>query len=357
MQPVYLTSTYRRPGLDRPWPYDYGRTINPTRSALERQLARLEGGVDARVFASGMAAIDTVFRLLRPKDHVVATEAVYGGTYRLVEGLLREGGLDVTWIDTGDARAVRAALRPSTRLIYVETPTNPTLRLTDLAAVGALARRQRGLRLVVDNTFMTPCLQQPIRFGAHLVVHSTTKYLNGHSDSVGGAVIAARRADAERLAWLQKSAGAILSPLDAFLVLRGIKTLALRMERHEANARAVARTLATHRAVKRLYYPGSPAHPDHRLARRQMRGFGGMIAIDLGSRAAARRFLGRLRLFTLAESLGGVESLAAHPATMTHASVPRAERERLGVTDGLVRLSVGIEDATDLIADLEHALA
>lgn len=355
MQPVYFTSTYRQPGLGRGWPYDYARVVNPTRSALERNLAVLEGGLEARCFASGMSAVAATLMLLQAGDHVVVSRNVYGGVYRLFEGLLRRFGLDFTWVDTRDLEAVRAAIRDRSRMLYVETPTNPTLELTDLRGASRLCRA-RGIRLVVDNTFMTPVFQRPIELGADLVVHSTTKYLNGHSDSVGGCVVTTRREDAERIAWIQKSVGAILSPMDSFLVLRGIKTLVLRMERHDRSAREVAAWLERHPKVRRVHYPGLKSHPQHALARRQMTGFGGMISFDLGSRARAKRLLDRVELCALAESLGGVETLISHPATMTHASVPAAERRRIGVTDGLVRISVGIEDPRDLIADLSRAL-
>jgi cystathionine beta-lyase/cystathionine gamma-synthase len=356
MQPLYLTSTYRQPGLDEGWPYDYARKINPTRSALERQLAVLEGGREARCFSSGMSATAAVVQLLSSGDHVVASEDVYGGTRRLFEGLMRQFGLEFSWIDTSQRKLIEEAIRPATRMLFVETPTNPLLRLTDLAAATKIARRHH-LRLVVDNTFMSPCLQRPLDLGADIVVHSTTKYLNGHSDSIGGAVITTRPKDAERIGWIQFSVGAILSPLDSFLVLRGIKTLAIRMERHERSARKIAAWLERHSAVGAVHYPGLKSHPQHALARRQMSGFGGMISFDMGSRARAKRVLGRVQLCQLAESLGGVETLISYPATMTHGSLTAAERERIGVTDGLVRLSVGIEDADDLIEDLEQALA
>jgi len=355
MPPLYLTSTYRRPGLGEPWDYDYARTINPTRRALERNLAELEGGVDARCFASGMAAIATVLSLLQPGDHVVASERVYGGTHRLFTGLLERQGLRFTWVDTSDPAATRSAIRPETRMLYIETPTNPLLTLTDIARTARIGK-ERAIRTVVDNTFMSPCFQQPLALGADLVVHSTTKYLNGHSDSVGGCVVARSDEDAERIAWLQKSVGAILSPLDSFLVLRGIKTLALRMERHDTNGRQVARWLDGHPRIRKVHYPGLAGFPQRALARRQMRGFGGMISFDLGTLARARRFLSRLRLCTLAESLGGVETLLAHPATMTHGSLGPARRAELGITDGLLRISVGIEEPADVIADLEQAL-
>jgi cystathionine gamma-lyase/cystathionine beta-lyase/cystathionine gamma-lyase/homocysteine desulfhydrase len=355
MQPIYQVSTYRQPALGAGWSYDYARTINPTRAALERNLAALEGGLAARCFASGMSAISAVMNLLRSGDHVVVSRNVYGGTYRLFEGLLRQFGLDFTWVDTSDLRAIERAIRPATRMLYLETPTNPVLGLTDLAAASRIARRA-GLRVVVDNTFMSPYFQRPIAFGANIVVHSTTKFLNGHSDSVGGCVITTTPADAERIAWLQNSVGAILSPMDSFLVLRGIKTLPIRMERHDASGRAIAAWLSSQRKIRTVHYPGLRSHPQHALAKRQMGGFGGMIAFDLGSLGAAKRFLRRVRLCALAESLGGVETLISHPATMTHGSVPARERKRIGVTDGLVRISVGLEDADDLIADLAQAL-
>jgi cystathionine gamma-lyase/cystathionine beta-lyase/cystathionine gamma-lyase/homocysteine desulfhydrase len=354
MQPIYQTSTYRQPGLGMGWRYDYARTINPTREALERNLAALEGGLSARCFASGMSAISAVMNLLASGDHVVVSRNVYGGTYRLFEGLLRRFGLEFSWVDTTDAAAIERAIRPSTKMLYVETPTNPVLGLTDLAAAGKLARRRK-LRLVVDNTFMSPYFQQPIAFGADIVVHSTTKYLNGHSDSVGGTVITTRADDAERMGWLQNSVGAVLSPMDSFLVLRGIKTLPLRMERHDASGRKIAAWLDKHPKVRSVHYPGLKSHPQHALAKKQMSGFGGMVAFELGSLKAARRLLGRVELCALAESLGGVESLISHPASMTHGAVPRKDRIKIGVTDGLVRISVGLEDTADLIEDLRQA--
>ena len=355
MPPVYLTSTYRQPRMGEDWPYDYARTINPTRRALERNLTALEGGVDARAFASGMAAISAVMHLLKSGDHVVVSQNVYGGTYRLFEGVLRQYGLEFSWVDTSDPSEIEAAFRPETRMLYVETPTNPTLQLTDLRKASKFAKSRRALT-VVDNTFMSPALQRPIELGADIVVHSTTKYLNGHSDTVGGAAVLASKKLADRMAYLQNSVGAILAPLDAFLVLRGIKTLHLRMERHDRSARKIARWLDDHPKVGQVHYPGLSSHPQHRLARRQMSGFGGMISFDVGSLGRAKKVLDRVRLCALAESLGGVETLISHPASMTHGSVPKAERERIGVTDGLVRISVGIEAVDDLIADLERAL-
>jgi cystathionine beta-lyase/cystathionine gamma-synthase len=356
MQPIYQVSTYRQPGLGAGWLYDYARTINPTRGALERNLAALEGGLEARCFASGMSAIAAVMNLLKSGDHVVVSRNVYGGTYRLFEGLLRQFGLEFSWVDTSDLAAIEGAIRPATKMLYVETPTNPVLGLTDLAGAARIARKRK-LKLVVDNTFMSPYFQQPIALGADIVVHSTTKFLNGHSDSVGGCVVTTRPDDAQRIGWIQNSVGAILSPMDSFLVLRGIKTLPIRMERHDASGRKIAAWLDGRRKIGRVHYPGLKSHPQHALAKRQMSGFGGMIAFELGSLANAKKFLGRLTLCALAESLGGVETLISHPASMTHGAVPRSERKRIGVTDGLVRISVGLEDADDLIADLQQALA
>jgi len=356
MQPIYQTSTYRQPALGAGWRYDYARTINPTREALERNLAALESGLEARCFASGMSAISAVMNLLQSGDHVVVSRNVYGGTYRLFEGLLRRFGLTFTWVDTTDLGAIERALEPATKMLYVETPTNPVLGITDLAGAARIARRRK-LRLVVDNTFMSPYFQRPIAFGADLVVHSTTKYLNGHSDSVGGTMITTAPADAERMGWLQNSVGAVLSPMDSFLVLRGIKTLPIRMERHDASGRTIAAWLDRQPKIRAVHYPGLPTHPQHALAKKQMSGFGGMIAFELGSLGAAKRFLGRVRLCALAESLGGVESLISHPASMTHGSVPKKDRVKIGVTEGLVRISVGLEDPDDLIDDLKQALA
>jgi cystathionine beta-lyase/cystathionine gamma-synthase len=302
-----------------------------------------------------MSAIHTVLMLLKSGDHVIVSQNVYGGTYRLFEGKLREFGLDFSWVDTTDLEAIRAAAKPETKMLFIETPTNPTLAVTDLRGAARICKKERW-RLVVDNTFMSPALQQPLELGADIVVHSTTKYINGHSDSVGGAVIVGKRKDVERLAWLQNSAGAILSPMDSFLVLRGIKTLALRMQQHDRSGRKIAAWLEGHKGIKNVNYPGLKSHPQHRLAQRQMSGYGGMISFDVGSFARARKVLGRVKLFSLAESLGGVESLISHPASMTHGAVPEADRDRIGVTAGLVRVSVGIEDTNDLQADLAYAL-
>ena len=353
--PIYQTSTYVQEGLGRHKGYEYARTQNPTRAALEANLAAIEHGAAGFCFASGMAAIAAVLTLLEAGDHVVVTDNTYGGTYRLFERVLRKGGLDFTYADTSRLDAIAAAIRPNTKLLFLETPTNPTLRLTDLAGASELAHA-RGVAVAVDNTFASPAIQRPIDFGADLVIHSTTKYLNGHSDSVGGAVIAVQDAHIDWLRFVQNAEGAILSPMDSWLVLRGTKTLPIRMERHNANAMAIAELLAAHPKVARVLYPGLPSHPEHALARRQMRGFGGLVSLDLGSLDRARTLLESVRLIALAESLGGVESLISHPATMTHASVPAERRQALGITDGLVRLSVGIEDLDDLTDDLTAAL-
>lgn len=353
--PLYWTSTYKRRGLDDRSRWTYGRTVNPTRLALEEAMTQLEGGAGACAFASGMAAASAILHLLDHGDHVVASADVYGGTWRLFEGPWKRLGLHLDWVDMRDTAALKQALRPETRMVWVETPSNPTLRLTDLRAVAKLVARRR-TRLVVDNTFMTPLGQQPLAAGADLVWHSTTKYLNGHSDGVGGCVVASTPGDVEALREIQKTVGAILSPTDSYLVLRGIKTLALRTERHQANALAVARWLEKKRVVRRVHYPGLASYAQRALARRQMQGFGGVVSFELAGRSEARRFFAGLSLFTLAESLGGVESLANHPASMTHAAMTPAQRRGVGVTDGLCRLSVGIEAVDDLIADLERAL-
>jgi cystathionine beta-lyase/cystathionine gamma-synthase len=354
--PIYQTSTYVQESVGKDKGYDYARTNHPNRKALERTIAKLEGGHAAYVFTSGMAAIDSVFRLLRPGDHAILSESVYGGVFRLTTKLLVDFGLEFSYVDTSCMENVKKAVRASTKMLYVETPTNPTMIVTDLAAAGTFAR-ERGITLVVDNTFLSPYLQQPISFGAHIVVHSMTKYLNGHSDCTGGAAICSRPEDAEKIYFLQRSAGAGLAPMDCFLVSRGVKTLAVRMERHNANGMAVANYLDQHEKVKRVIYPGLRSHPQHEIAKRQQRGFGAMISFDLGSLEAASALLNHVRLCSLAESLGGVETLISHPAIMTHASIPPEVRQQIGITDGLVRISVGIEDVEDLIADLEQALA
>ena len=352
--PIYQTSTYVQPELGRHKGYEYARTKNPTRSALEANLAALERGKYGHCFASGMSATDTVFRLLKSGDHVVAGENMYGGSYRLFSKVLEKFGLQFTYVDTSNVDNVRGALKPNTRLVFLETPTNPMMTVTDLAACADVAH-QHGALVVVDNTFCSPWLQKPIDLGADIVVHSTTKFLNGHSDSVGGVVISNRDDIGEQIGFLQNAVGAILSPFDSWLVLRGVKTLAVRMKRHEENGVAMASYLANHAKVQKVYYPGLADHPQHELAKRQMNGFGSMISFELGSHANAKKFLDRVRLCSLAESLGGVETLISHPETMTHASVPLETRTRLGITPGLVRISVGIEDIEDLIADLENA--
>ncbi|MGH9325982.1 MAG: cystathionine gamma-synthase [Terriglobia bacterium] len=354
--PIYQTSTFVQDELGKNRGYEYARTSNPTRSALERNLAALESGRYAFAFASGMAAIHAVMGLLKTGDHTVAGRNLYGGSFRLFEGVLKDFGLAFSYADTRHPDELERAIRSTTRLIYVETPTNPVMELTDIRAAAELAHRHSVL-LVVDNTFMSPYFQRPLELGADIVIHSTTKYLNGHSDGVGGAAILRDEALAERLKFLQNAAGAILGPFDSWLVLRGVKTLAVRMRQHDVNGKIIARHLESHPKVKKVYYPGLSSHPQHELARQQMTGFGGMIAFETGSLENARIVLKSVRLCSLAESLGGVETLISHPATMTHASVPREEREKLGITEGLVRISVGIEEVEDLVADLDQALA
>ena len=353
--PIYQTSTYAQEGLGRHKGFEYARTRNPTRLALERNIAALEGARFGYAFASGMAAIDAALRLVKAGEHVVVSDNTYGGTFRLFSRVLSNYGIEFSFVDTTDALNVEAAVRENTRMVFVETPTNPVMMVTDLKAVSDVAHAA-GARVVCDNTFMSPYLQRPIEFGVDIVVHSTTKYLNGHSDSVGGVVVLNDERDAEWLAFIQNSAGAILSPFDSWLVLRGTKTLAVRMQQHDATGRLVAAFLEEHPKVEKLYYPGSLSHRQHELARRQQKGFGGMIAFDVGSLENARTVLESVRLCTLAESLGGVETLISHPATMTHASVLPETRARLGITDGLVRISVGLEEPEDIIADLDQAL-
>ena len=354
--PIFQTSTYVQDELGRHKGYEYARTQNPTRAALERNIAAIEAGAGAYAFASGMAAIGALATLLKSGDHVVVTDNTYGGTYRLFERVLTRCGLSFSYVDTSRLELLRAALRPETRMVFLETPTNPVMRLTDIAAASELAH-EHGAQVVVDNTFASPCLQRPLELGADYVVHSTTKYLNGHSDSVGGIVVARRTEDLEWLRFIQNAEGAILSPFDSWLVLRGTKTLALRMAQHNINGLALAEFLATHAAVRSVLYPGLPSHPQHELAKRQMRGFGGMLSFDVGTFENARLVCNGVKLMALAESLGGVETLVCHPATMTHASVPAEQRAAIGLTDSLVRISVGIEDPQDLIDDLAQALA
>ena len=353
--PIYQTSTYVQAELGRHKGYEYARTQNPTRAALEANIAAIEGGRAGFAFASGMAAIGAIATMLKSGDHVIVTDNTYGGTFRLFDKVLLRYGLAFSYVDTSDLGAVERAITPDTRLLFVETPTNPVMSITDLQGAAALAHA-RGLRLAVDNTFASPSLQRPIEFGADLVVHSTTKYLNGHSDSIGGIVVAVREDDTEWLGFVQNSAGSILSPFDSWLVLRGTKTLALRMQAHNSNGQAIADFLVRHPRVRKVYYPGLPDHPQHELAARQMQGFGGMLAFEMGSLDAARSVLNGVQLMSLAESLGGVETLISHPATMTHASVPPERRAAIGITDGLVRISAGIEDIDDLLEDLEQAL-
>jgi cystathionine beta-lyase/cystathionine gamma-synthase len=353
--PIFQTSTYVQEELGRHKGYEYARTQNPTRAALEGNIAAIEGGQAAFAFASGMAAIDAVTTMLEAGDHVVVTDNTYGGTFRLFDKVLTRYKLEFSYVDTSQPALIEEAMRPNTKMVFVETPTNPVMRLTDLAQAADIAHAHKA-RLVVDNTFASPVVQQPIAFGADLVVHSTTKYLNGHSDSIGGVVIAVRDEDVAWLKFIQNAAGAILSPFDSFLVLRGTKTLTVRMAQHNANGLALAEYLAAHPKVKQVLYPGLPSHPQHELARRQMRGFGGMLSFDAGSFEAARRICNRVRLMSLAESLGGVETLIGHPASMTHASVPAERRAAIGLTDSLVRISAGIEDVADLIDDLKQAL-
>ena len=353
--PIYQTSTYVQEALGRHKGFEYARTQNPTRAALEGNLAAIEGGTAAFAFASGMAAINAIASMLTSGDHVVVSDNVYGGTYRLFDKVLTRSQITFSFIDTGDLDAVDRAFTPATKMLFVETPSNPVMRITDLAKAASLAHAH-GARLVVDNTFASPVLQQPLALGADLVTHSTTKYLNGHSDSIGGVVIANRPDDVEWLAFVQNAAGAILSPFDSWLVLRGTKTLPLRMAQHCRTGLVLAQFLEAHPKVQRVYYPGLASHPQHALAASQMRGFGGMLSFELGSLEAARRVLNTVKLLALAESLGGVESLISHPATMTHASVPVETRHALGITDGLVRISAGLEDIDDLTDDLTHAL-
>lgn len=353
--PLYLSSTYAQEEIGVHKGYEYSRVSNPTRDALETSLASLEGGLSAHTFASGMAAISALVTMLRAGDHVVCGEDVYGGTPRLFNQIVSHYGIEFTYVDTADLEALTAALRPETRLVHIETPSNPMMRLTDIRAVAAICHRH-GAELSIDNTFMSPYFQQPIALGADIVMHSTTKYLNGHSDGLGGVLVGTRPAHTEKFAFIQKCTGGILSPFEAWLVLRGVKTLAVRMKQHDSNGRAVAALLEAHPKVARVYYPGLAGHPQHALAQAQMSGFGGMISFELGSLENANRLLKQVRVCTLAESLGGVETLISHPATMTHAAIGQEARDRLGITDGLVRISAGIEDEADLLADLTQAL-
>jgi cystathionine gamma-lyase/cystathionine beta-lyase/cystathionine gamma-lyase/homocysteine desulfhydrase len=353
--PLYLSSTYVQQGIGENKGYEYSRVSNPTRARLEENLASLEGGVAAPVFASGMAAINAVATLLEAGDHVVCGNDLYGGTPRLFNQVLTRYGLEFSYVDTSDVDNVERAMRRNTRMVYVETPTNPLMKLSDLKAIAQICRRRKA-DLVVDNTFMSPYFQQPLALGADMVVHSTTKFLNGHSDGLGGVVVCSKPEQAEKLAFLQKAAGAILSPFECWLLLRGVKTLAARMEIHDRNGRMVADFLAKHRKVKRVFYPGLRDHPQHELARRQMSGFGSMITFETGSLKNANKMLKKVRVCSLAESLGGVETLISHPATMTHAGLGEKGRRAIGITDGMVRISVGIEDVEDILDDLDVGL-
>jgi cystathionine beta-lyase/cystathionine gamma-synthase len=353
--PLFQTSTYVQDELGRHKGYEYARTQNPTRFALENNIAAIENGRAGFAFASGMAAIGAVATLLKSGDHVVVTANTYGGTFRLFDKVLTRYQLEFSYVDTSEPELIEQAIRPNTKLLFVETPTNPVMKLTDLGRAAEIAHA-RNVKMVVDNTFASPYVQRPIDLGADLVVHSTTKYLNGHSDSIGGIVVAVRDDDIEWLRFIQNTEGAILSPMDSWLVLRGTKTLAVRMAQHNRNGLAIAEFLARHPKVRKVMYPGLPSHPQYELAKRQMNGFGGMLSFDVGNFDAARQVLNRVRLMALAESLGGVETLIGHPASMTHASVPPERRAAIGLTDSLIRISVGIEDAEDLIADLRQAL-
>jgi cystathionine beta-lyase/cystathionine gamma-synthase len=354
--PIYATSTYAQDGIGKPrLGYEYSRVTNPTRDRLEISLASLENGIASRVFASGMAAVTALCTMMKSGDHIVCSDNVYGGVPRLFNQLLVNYGLEFSYVNTSDVRAVEKAIRKQTRYLWVETPTNPLMALTDISAVSEVAHR-RGVEVVVDNTFMSPYFQRPLGLGADMVMHSTTKFLNGHSDGLGGVIVCSKKEQAEKLAFIQKSAGGIMSPFEAWLVLRGVKTLAVRMEKHDENGRAVAEFLSGHKRVKKVFYPGLKSHPQYELARRQMSGFGSMIAFETGSLSNAKRVLERVKLCVLGESLGGVETLISHPATMTHAALGKEGRAKIGITDGLVRISVGIEDVDDLVADLEQAL-
>ena len=354
--PIYLSSTYVQQGIGENKGYEYSRVSNPTRDRLEENLASLEGGVAARVFGSGMAAINAIASTLKTGDHVVCGNDLYGGTPRLFNQVLTNFGLEFSYVDTSDAESVERAIRKNTRMVYVETPTNPLMRLSDLGEISRICR-QKKVELVVDNTFMSPYFQQPLALGADMVVHSTTKFLNGHSDGLGGVAVCSRADQAEKLAFLQKCAGAILSPFECWLVLRGVKTLAARMEIHDRNGRAVADFLAKHKKVRKVFYPGLADHPEHELAKRQMSGFGAMITFETGSLKNANKMLKKLRVCSLGESLGGVETLISHPATMTHAALGEKGRKAIGLTDGMVRISVGIEDLQDILDDLNMGLA
>ena len=354
--PIYPTSTYVQQELGKNKGYEYARVSNPTRTRLEENLTALEGGIASRVFASGMAAINAICTMYKSGDHVVCGNDLYGGVPRLFNQVLTNFGMEFTYVDTSDAKNVERAIRKNTRMVYIETPTNPLMSLSDIAAIRQVCRRKKA-ELVVDNTFMSPYFQQPIALGADMVVHSTTKFLNGHSDGLGGVVVCTSKEQADKLAFVQKAAGAILSPFECWLVLRGVKTLAVRMEQHDRSGRIVAEFLARHKKVEKVFYPGLPEHPQHELAQQQMTGFGSMITFETGSLSNAKKMLRKVRVCSLAESLGGVETLISHPATMTHAALGEKGRREIGITDGLVRISVGIENVEDVMDDLDQALA
>jgi cystathionine beta-lyase/cystathionine gamma-synthase len=354
--PIFATSTFVQEEIGKHKGYEYARVSNPTRDRLEQNLAALEGGLAAKVFASGMAAINAIVTTLKAGDHVVCGHNLYGGTPRLFNQVWADFGVEFAYVDTSDVRNVERAIKKNTRMVFIETPTNPLMALTDIRAVGAGCRPKK-IDLVVDNTFMSPYFQQPIALGADMVVHSTTKFLNGHSDGLGGVVVCTRQDQVEKLAFLQKAAGAILSPFECWLILRGVKTLAVRMETHDASGRQVAQFLSGHKKVKKVFYPGLADHPQYQLAKQQMTGFGALISFETGSLSNANKMLRKVRVCSLGESLGGVETLISHPATMTHAALGEKGRKAIGITDGLVRISVGIEDVEDILDDLDQALA
>ncbi len=353
--PIYLTSTYQLEGIDKHRGWEYSRVSNPTRDALETCLASLEGGATGHAFASGMAAIAALVTMLNVSDHVICGDNVYGGTTRLFSQVIVRHGIEFSYVDTSDPDNVRRALRPNTKLVHIETPTNPLMILTDIRAVGEICH-QHGVPMSVDNTFMSPYFQRPIELGADIVMHSTTKFLNGHSDGLGGVLVTRSPEHAENFRFVQKNTGGVLSPFESWLILRGVKTLAVRMRQHNENGRQVAALLAKHPKISRVFYPGLPTHPQHELAKRQASGFGSMMSFEMGSRANAERLLQAIRVCTNGESLGGVETLISHSATTTHAALSPEERARIGITDGLVRISVGIEDIGDILEDLDRAL-
>ena len=355
--PIYATSTYAQDELGKPrLGYEYSRVSNPTRDRLETNLASLESGVASKVFASGMAAVSAMCSLLKQGDHIVCSSNVYGGVPRLFNQVLVNYGLEFTYVDTSDLKATEKAIRKSTKYVYVETPTNPLMTLSDIAAIAKIAHKS-GAEVVVDNTFMSPYFQKPIELGADMVLHSTTKFLNGHSDGLGGVLVCTTKEQAEKLAFIQKSVGAIMSPFECWLVLRGVKTLAVRMKQHDESGRVIADFLSKQRKIKKVFYPGLASHPQHELAKRQMTGFGALITFETGSLDNAKKLLKRVKVCTLGESLGGVETLISHPATMTHAALGEKGRAAIGITDGLVRISVGVEDVEDIISDLEQAIS